>query len=52
MNKLSGKQQTRTQIRKLDNDQRQQELARMMGGLEISDLTLAHAKDMLMAAQA
>ena len=52
VNKLSGKQQTRTQIRKLDNDQRQQELARMMGGLEISDLTLAHAKDMLMAAQA
>ncbi|MFT5591651.1 MAG: DNA repair protein RecN (Recombination protein N) [Oceanicoccus sp.] len=52
VNKLSGKLQTRTQIRKLDNDQRQQELARMMGGLEISDLTLAHAKDMLMAAQA
>lgn len=52
VNKLSGKQQTRTQIRKLDEDQRQQELARMMGGLEISDLTLAHAKDMLMAAQA
>jgi DNA repair protein RecN (Recombination protein N) len=52
VNKLSGKQQTRTQIRKLDKDQRQQELARMMGGLEISDLTLAHAKDMLMAAQA
>lgn len=52
VNKLSGKQQTRTQIRKLDKDQRQQELARMLGGLEITDLTLAHAKDMLMAAQA
>ena len=52
VNKLSGKQQTRTQIRILDSAQRQQELARMMGGLEISDLTLAHAKDMLMAAQA
>lgn len=52
VSKLSGKQQTRTQIRKLDDDQRQQELARMMGGLEINDVTLAHAKDMLMAAQA
>ena len=51
VNKLSGKQQTRTQMRKLGADQRQQELARMMGGLEISDLTLAHAKDMLVAAQ-
>jgi len=52
VNKLSGKQQTRTQMRELGPDQRQQELARMMGGLEISDLTLAHAKDMLVAAQA
>lgn len=51
VNKLSGKQQTRTQMRELAPDQRQQELARMMGGLEISDLTLAHAKDMLVAAQ-
>ncbi|GAA6135935.1 DNA repair protein RecN [Oceaniserpentilla sp. 4NH20-0058] len=52
VNKLSGKQQTRTQIRTLSPEQRQQELARMLGGLEITDLTLAHAKDMLMAAQA
>ena len=51
VNKLSGKQQTRTQMRELGPEQRQQELARMMGGLEISDLTLAHAKDMLVAAQ-
>lgn len=50
--KLSGKQQTRTQMRKLGEEQRQQELARMLGGLEITDLTLAHAKDMLAAAQA
>lgn len=52
VNKLSGKQQTRTQIRKLNDEQRQQELARMLGGLEITDLTLAHAKDMLTLAQA
>ena len=52
VSKLSGKQQTRTQIRKLNDEQRQQELARMLGGLEITDLTLAHAKDMLNLAQA
>ncbi|WP_396588694.1 DNA repair protein RecN [Bermanella sp. R86510] len=52
VNKLSGKKQTRTHIRQLDSEQRQHELARMMGGLEITDTTLAHAKDMLMAAQA
>ncbi len=52
VNKLSGKQQTRTQIRHLNSEQRQQELARMLGGLEINDLTLAHAKDMLGAGQA
>ncbi|EAT12700.1 DNA repair protein RecN [Bermanella marisrubri] len=52
VNKLSGKKQTRTQIRELSADQRQHELARMMGGLEITDTTLAHARDMLHAAQA
>ena len=52
VNKLSAKKQTRTQIRSLNQEQRQQELARMLGGLEITDLTLAHAKDMLGAAQA
>jgi len=52
VNKMSGKQQTRTQMRRLNSEQRQHELARMLGGLEITDLTLAHAKDMLTAAQA
>ena len=52
VNKLSSKQQTRTQIRTLNAEQRQQELARMLGGLEITDSTLTHAKDMLVAAQA
>ena len=52
VNKLSANQQTRTQIRNLNSQQRQQELARMLGGLEINELTLAHAKDMLGAAQA
>ncbi|OUR70189.1 DNA repair protein RecN [Bermanella sp. 47_1433_sub80_T6] len=52
VNKLSANKQTRTQIRNLNSEQRQQELARMLGGLEINELTLAHAKDMLGAAQA
>ncbi len=52
VNKLSANKQTRTHIRNLSPEQRQQELARMLGGLEINDLTLAHAKDMLGAAQA
>lgn len=52
VNKLSSKQQTRTQIRNLNSEQRQQELARMLGGLEITQTTLDHAGDMLNAAQA
>ena len=51
VNKLSSKQQTRTQIRSLNGEQRQQELARMLGGLEITQTTLDHAQDMLSAAQ-
>lgn len=52
VNKLSGKQQTRTQIRDLNTEQRKQELARMLGGLEISNSSLVHAQEMLSAAQA
>ena len=52
VSKLSGKQQTRTQIRSLQDEQRQQELARMLGGLEITEHTLAHAQTMLESAQA
>ena len=52
VNKLSGKQQTRTQIRDLNAEQRKQELARMLGGLEISNSSLVHAHEMLSAAQA
>lgn len=49
--KLSSKSQTRTQIRTLDADQRQHELARMLGGVDITEHTLAHAEDMLKTAQ-
>jgi len=52
VSKLSGKQLTRTQIRTLNDEQRKQELARMLGGLEITEHTLAHAQTMLASAQA
>ncbi len=38
---------TRTQIVELNNPDRIQELARMLGGIEITDATLAHAREML-----
>ncbi|MCK7593119.1 DNA repair protein RecN [Pseudomarimonas salicorniae] len=38
---------TRSQLRRLDASGRVEELARMLGGLEITDTTLAHARQML-----
>lgn len=38
---------TRSDITALDDQQRVQEIARMLGGLNISDTTLQHAKEML-----
>ncbi|KRE89152.1 DNA repair protein RecN [Frateuria sp. Soil773] len=42
---------TRTQIEKLDGNGRRDELARMLGGVEITRETRAHAKQMLERAQ-
>ncbi|MBN2702065.1 MAG: DNA repair protein RecN [Methylothermaceae bacterium] len=36
-----------TRVHPLDSDRRQQEIARMLGGLTITDQTLAHAEEML-----
>ncbi|KJY85331.1 recombination and repair protein [Vibrio galatheae] len=44
----SGK--TETQMHRLDNEQRISELARLLGGSEITDSTLANAKELLIAA--
>ncbi|OAJ92843.1 DNA repair protein RecN [Vibrio bivalvicida] len=41
---------TETQMRRLDNEQRVSELARLLGGSEITDSTLANAKELLIAA--
>ncbi len=45
--KISDHASTRTQVRKLDFAQRKQEIARMLGGIRITEQTLAHAEEML-----
>ncbi|WP_445143777.1 DNA repair protein RecN [Dyella sp. Tek66A03] len=52
VSKASDGQSTRTQIEKLDASGRRDELARMLGGVEITRETRAHAKQMLDRAQA
>jgi DNA repair protein RecN (Recombination protein N) len=51
VSKQSDGDTTRTQIDKLDASGRRDELARMLGGVEISRETRAHAKQMLERAQ-
>ncbi len=41
---------TETQMNKLDNDQRVSELARLLGGSQITESTLANARELLIAA--
>ncbi len=48
-NKSKQANSTKTSIESLDGSQRVNEIARMLGGLVISDKTLSHAKEMLMA---
>ena len=38
---------TRTRLHTLNNEERVEELARMLGGVEITKKTLAHAAEML-----
>jgi len=45
--KIKGKKTTSTGMQVLDNNQRVEEIARMMGGIEITDSTLNLAKEML-----
>jgi len=40
--------QVKSSIRTLNEDERTQEIARMLGGVEITEQTLAHAREMLM----
>ncbi|MDG2539933.1 DNA repair protein RecN [Dyella jiangningensis] len=52
VSKASDGESTRTRIEKLDANGRRDELARMLGGVEITRETKAHAKQMLDRAQA
>lgn len=47
ISKISGKSTTHTQLRLLNSTQRSEEIARMLGGVEITAQTLAHAQEML-----
>jgi DNA repair protein RecN (Recombination protein N) len=47
VSKLAGENTTRTSIRKLDRDERIDELARMLGGMKITRQTREHAREML-----
>ncbi|MFY9178189.1 MAG: DNA repair protein RecN [Venatoribacter sp.] len=50
VSKISGDSATHTQLRKLEGHQRQEEIARMLGGVSITQQTLAHAQEMLQLA--
>lgn len=50
ISKISGSQATHTQVRELSQQQRRHELARMLGGVEITQQTLSHAEEMLQLA--
>ncbi len=47
ISKVSDGKATRTSVKRLDTEERRQELARMLGGVEITRKTLAHAAEML-----
>jgi DNA repair protein RecN (Recombination protein N) len=51
VSKLSGKDTTRTRIRPLNDDERIDELARMLGGVKITGQTREHAREMLQHGQ-
>ncbi|WP_455206079.1 DNA repair protein RecN [Kaarinaea lacus] len=47
VSKSSSKDTTQTEVKPLNEEQRQNEIARMLGGLEITQQTLSHAKEMI-----
>ena len=47
VNKFTTKTTTKASVSELNDKQRIDEIARMLGGIEITDKTLLHAKDML-----
>jgi len=49
--KSSDEEMTTSQVKTLSTEQRIEETARMLGGVNITESTLAHAKEMLMSGQ-
>jgi DNA repair protein RecN (Recombination protein N) len=49
--KLTRNKQTTCQVIILDKEQRRQEIARMLSGVEITEQSLAHADNMLTRAR-
>lgn len=47
VSKRNHKDKTNTQINQLDDDARLKEVARMLGGIQLTDATMTHAKEML-----
>ena len=52
VHKVRESDATRTAVSKLDNAQRVEEIARMLGGVDLTDESLAHARKMVSSAQA
>jgi len=52
VSKLSGEESTRTRIRTLNEEERIDELARMLGGVKITKQTREHAREMMQQAGA
>ena len=51
ISKVTDGKSTRTQVKALGKDERIEELARMLGGVEITNKTLEHAAEMLAGAR-
>jgi DNA repair protein RecN (Recombination protein N) len=45
--KVTHDEQTKTSVKKLNNDEQVNEVARMISGVEITELTIQHAKELL-----
>ncbi|MDM8348200.1 DNA repair protein RecN [Pseudomonas sp. sp1636] len=52
VHKVRGSDATRTAVSKLDSNQRVEEIARMLGGVDLTEESLAHARQMVGSAQA
>ncbi|MCG6577125.1 DNA repair protein RecN [Pseudomonas sp. AF32] len=51
VHKVRGEKDTRTAVSKLDKTERVEEVARMLGGIDLTKESLAHAKKMVVAAK-